>query len=91
MAMASMDPYRDFRTSMDEMVEAHDLKDWSALQELLQCYLRLNQKSTHSFIFEAFVDLIVHLASQGKIQRSSCSVAPPLAPLHPTPCFGHCP
>ncbi|CAA6657093.1 unnamed protein product [Spirodela intermedia] len=45
MAMASRDPYRDFRTSMEEMVE------------LLHCYLRLNEKKTHRFIVLAFMDL----------------------------------
>ncbi|CAA6657106.1 unnamed protein product [Spirodela intermedia] len=58
MAMASRDPYRDFRTSMEEMVVAHGLQDWSSLQELLHCYLRLNEKKTHRFIVLAFMDLL---------------------------------
>lgn len=59
LAMASEDPYMDFRSSMKEMVVAHELTDLSCLQELLHCYLRLNDKSTHRFIVLAFVDLLM--------------------------------
>uniref|UniRef100_A0A1D1Z2Z5 Transcription repressor n=1 Tax=Anthurium amnicola TaxID=1678845 RepID=A0A1D1Z2Z5_9ARAE len=69
-AMASRDPYRDFRSSMEEMVAAHGLREWSGLHELLHCYLRLNQKETHKFVVLAFVDLLIQLASQGKIHKS---------------------
>ncbi|CAN6461978.1 unnamed protein product [Victoria cruziana] len=61
MSMNSDDPYWDFRASMEEMVEAHELRDWSCLQALLQCYLRLNDKKTHRIIVCAFIDLIIHI------------------------------
>ncbi|KAG9455318.1 hypothetical protein H6P81_008222 [Aristolochia fimbriata] len=64
MAMASEDPYMDFRVSMQEMVEAHGLKDWSCLQELLHCYLRLNEKKTHKIIVLAFVDLLMNMIDE---------------------------
>ena len=72
MVMASLNPYRDFRDSMNEMVESQGLKDWSSLEELLQSYLRLNQKSNHGFIVEAFVDLIACLFAQDKLEQWSC-------------------
>ncbi|KAG6538730.1 hypothetical protein ZIOFF_003858 [Zingiber officinale] len=49
-AIASRDPYRDFRTSMEEMVAAHGLRDWPRLEELLHCYLRLNEEKHHRVI-----------------------------------------
>lgn len=62
MAMDSQDPFVDFRVSMEEMVEAHSLKDWDFLEELLACYLEVNGKSNHGYIVGAFVDLLVNLA-----------------------------
>ncbi|KAL6006700.1 hypothetical protein ACLOJK_032193 [Asimina triloba] len=61
MALASLNPYMDFRVSMAEMVEAHGLREWSCLQKLLHCYLRLNDKRTHKIIVLAFVDLLMNL------------------------------
>ncbi|KAH7573783.1 hypothetical protein JRO89_XS03G0207000 [Xanthoceras sorbifolium] len=61
----SPDPYRDFRCSMQEMIEARNLKDvisdWDFLHELLFCYLTLNPKHTHKFIITAFADILVSL------------------------------
>ncbi|THU73567.1 hypothetical protein C4D60_Mb04t24220 [Musa balbisiana] len=34
MTMSSEDPYQDFRASMEEMVVAHEPKEWDSLQEL---------------------------------------------------------
>lgn len=62
MAVDSMDPFVDFRRSMEEMVVAHGLKDWECLEDLLTCYLRVNGKSNHGYIVGAFVDLLVSLA-----------------------------
>ncbi|KAJ8464993.1 hypothetical protein OPV22_027545 [Ensete ventricosum] len=64
MAMSSEDPYQDFRSSMEEMVAAHGLREWHSLQELLQCYLRLNETKNHKVIVMAFVDLLMHLMDQ---------------------------
>ncbi|XP_068661088.1 transcription repressor OFP13-like [Aristolochia californica] len=63
LAMESADPYVDFRTSMEEMVEALGLKDWDCLEELLVWYLKVNGKKNHGFIVGAFVDLLVSLVS----------------------------
>ncbi|KAL0410169.1 UNVERIFIED_CONTAM: Transcription repressor OFP13 [Sesamum latifolium] len=73
MAMDSRDPFTDFRVSMEEMVEAHGLKDWECLEELLSCYLRVNGKSNHGYIVGAFVDLLLRLAIGSSNDTSSTS------------------
>lgn len=71
----SPDPYADFRRSMQEMVEAHELRDlkadWDYLHELLLCYLSLNPKHTHKLIIGAFTDLIVSLTSSSSSSSSN--------------------
>ncbi|KAL3632992.1 hypothetical protein CASFOL_025976 [Castilleja foliolosa] len=61
----SPSPYEEFRRSMQEMVDArveHNGKvDWEFLEELLFCYLDLNNKKSYRYILRAFVDLIVVL------------------------------
>ncbi|KAF4402826.1 hypothetical protein G4B88_010278 [Cannabis sativa] len=37
LSMESRNPYLDFKQSMEEMVEAHGLKGWESLEELLSC------------------------------------------------------
>ncbi|GAA0186055.1 hypothetical protein Leryth_006741 [Lithospermum erythrorhizon] len=65
MEVESRDPFVDFRTSMEEMMEANHgslFKDnWDFLEELLACYLKVNHKSNHGYIVGAFVDLLVGL------------------------------
>ncbi|KAF6156811.1 hypothetical protein GIB67_033280 [Kingdonia uniflora] len=73
MEMASQNPYEDFKESMEEMVEAHGVKDWSGLQELLHCYLSLNEKNTHDTIVLAFVDLLINLIDDEENNLSSSS------------------
>ena len=60
----SPNPYWDFRISMQEMVEAHNLTDWPCLQEMLLCYLRLNKKKTHKLILGAFADLVISIIAK---------------------------
>ncbi|XP_072966717.1 transcription repressor OFP14-like [Typha angustifolia] len=60
----SKEPYEDFRRSMQEMVDARHVDkycplDWDFMEELLFCYLELNDKRVHKFILRAFVDLSV--------------------------------
>ncbi|XWS56049.1 hypothetical protein CRYUN_Cryun09bG0053300 [Craigia yunnanensis] len=73
--MESQDPYVDFRKSM---VEAHGLKDWEGLEELLCWYLRANGKGNHGYIVGAFVDLLVGLAISSTCipSCSNCSHSP---------------
>ncbi|XP_022138695.1 transcription repressor OFP12-like [Momordica charantia] len=65
MGKYSVDPYADFRRSMEEMIEAREMEnvrsDWEYLEELLSCYLRLNPNHTHKFIITAFSDLLLSL------------------------------
>ncbi|XP_029123250.1 transcription repressor OFP13 [Elaeis guineensis] len=81
LALASDDPYHDFRASMAEMVEAHQLREWPRLQELLHCYLRLNEEKTHEIIVLAFVDLLMHLVSKDK-EGFPASFPTPCQPKH---------
>ncbi|XP_030481807.2 transcription repressor OFP15 [Cannabis sativa] len=62
LSMESRNPYLDFKQSMEEMVEAHGLKGWESLEELLSWYLKMNGKDNHGFIVGAFVDLLVGIA-----------------------------
>ncbi|KAH7668597.1 Ovate protein family C-terminal protein [Dioscorea alata] len=65
MALCSDDPYWDFRSSMEAMVEDHKLRDhWPNLLELLSCYMKLNEKRNHRIILIAFMDLILQLTAQ---------------------------
>ncbi|KAL9227724.1 hypothetical protein vseg_003377 [Gypsophila vaccaria] len=62
MCLESNNPSEDFRRSMEEMVEAHGLKDWQGLEDLLGCYLKINSKLNHAFIMSAFFDLLINLS-----------------------------
>ncbi|WOL10870.1 transcription repressor OFP14-like [Canna indica] len=60
----SKDPYHDFRRSMQDMVEEqhadrHQDLDWDFMEELLFCYLELNDRCLHRYILRAFADLTV--------------------------------
>ncbi|KAL2469880.1 Transcription repressor OFP16 [Abeliophyllum distichum] len=63
----SLNPFAEFRKSMQEMIEAREFTDvkgdFEFLHELLLCYLTLNPKHTHKFIVGAFSDVIVSLMS----------------------------
>jgi len=87
-AVDSGDPYGDFRASMEEMVSAHGLRDWAALEELLAWYLRINGKQHHQLIVDAFVDLLLGLASSdtaAETSTSSSSSGSPRARRRPRP------
>ncbi|KAK9723596.1 hypothetical protein RND81_05G010700 [Saponaria officinalis] len=60
MCVESKNPSEDFRRSMEEMVEAHGLKDLQGLEELLSCYLKINDQINHSYIMAAFIDLLIN-------------------------------
>ncbi|KMZ57566.1 hypothetical protein ZOSMA_84G00040 [Zostera marina] len=72
------DPYKDFRESMEEMVKAkgfHDASqplDWDFMEDLLLCFLELNDRSVHKHILSAFCDLTVSIRrkySNGRLIR----------------------
>ncbi|XP_058075627.1 transcription repressor OFP14 [Magnolia sinica] len=73
----SHDPYDDFRQSMQEMVDAHQVDqcqplDWDYMEDLLFCYLNLNEKRAHKYILGAFVDMMISFRQQdsGKVMKS---------------------
>ena len=82
MFMDSKDPFVDFKKSMEEMVEAHGVKDWEGLEELLCWYLKVNGKSNHGYIVGAFVDLLVGLAFANSSNDSS---SPTISSSHDSP------
>ncbi|KAF8108997.1 hypothetical protein N665_0104s0303 [Sinapis alba] len=62
LSLESKDPYSDFKGSMEEMVEARALHhDWRSLEKLLLQFLKVNAKTSHRYIFAAFVDLLLNL------------------------------
>ncbi|RAL51727.1 hypothetical protein DM860_010445 [Cuscuta australis] len=82
LSLDSTDPFSDFKRSMEEMVAAHhhhhqdDQKhglDWEFLEELLTCYLKINEKGNHGYIVGAFVDLLVTLSIHSSSSSSSSS------------------
>ncbi|KAI4387026.1 hypothetical protein MLD38_004892 [Melastoma candidum] len=56
-------PYRDFKCSMQDMVESCQGRgvDWEFMEEMLLCYLGLNDRDSHEHILSAFVDLVISL------------------------------
>ncbi|KAF0930039.1 hypothetical protein E2562_027210 [Oryza meyeriana var. granulata] len=79
----SMDPYTDYRRSMQNIIELHHGEepqplDWDFLEELLFYYLQLNDRSVHKYILKAFADLTagahVSCPARGKSQWTDKSV-----------------
>uniref|UniRef100_A0A0D9YB73 Transcription repressor n=1 Tax=Oryza glumipatula TaxID=40148 RepID=A0A0D9YB73_9ORYZ len=79
----SVDPYTDFRISMQNIIEMHHGEepqplDWDFLEELLFYYLQLNEQSVHKYILKAFADLTagahVSCPARGKPQWADKSV-----------------
>ncbi|KAG0602585.1 hypothetical protein M758_10G025200 [Ceratodon purpureus] len=54
---SSYDPYNDFRQSMIEMIVDQDIHETGDLEELLQCYLSLNEPEYHNVIVDVFTDV----------------------------------
>ncbi|XP_058762550.1 transcription repressor OFP13-like [Vicia villosa] len=59
LAVDSQNPTEDFKESIVEMVEAHGVDNWEALEKLLSWYLEVNEERNHEFIIDAFYDLFV--------------------------------
>lgn len=81
----SLTPYNDFRRSMQDVVESkygninnknNNHIDWDFMEDLLFCYLNLNEKKSHKFILSAFVDLITLMRrnSETSLTKGPCSV-----------------
>jgi uncharacterized protein (TIGR01568 family) len=50
----SVDPQRDFKDSMVEMIVENNIRGSKDLEDLLACYLSLNSKEYHYIIVKAF-------------------------------------
>ncbi|CAF1864559.1 unnamed protein product [Brassica oleracea var. botrytis] len=50
----SVDPKKDFRESMVEMIEENNIRASKDLEDLLACYLSLNAKEYHDLIIQVF-------------------------------------
>ncbi|XP_008782640.2 transcription repressor OFP2-like [Phoenix dactylifera] len=59
---SSLDPRRDFRESMVEMIVENNLRAPKDLEELLACYLSLNSKEYHDVIIHVFEQIWFDLA-----------------------------
>ncbi|GAB2272093.1 hypothetical protein Dimus_006912 [Dionaea muscipula] len=51
---SSVDPQRDFKESMVEMIMENDIKGSKELEDLLACYLSLNSNEYHDVIVKVF-------------------------------------
>ncbi|XP_021278688.1 transcription repressor OFP4-like [Herrania umbratica] len=51
---SSLDPQRDFRDSMVEMIVENNIRASKDLEDLLACYLSLNSNQYHDLIIKAF-------------------------------------
>lgn len=53
----SIDPRRDFKESMVEMIMENDIKSSKDLEDLLACYLSLNSNEYHDLIIKVFKEI----------------------------------
>ncbi|KAK0598465.1 hypothetical protein LWI29_034919 [Acer saccharum] len=51
---SSIDPQKDFRDSMEEMIMENNIRNSKDLEDLLACYLSLNSNEYHDLIVKAF-------------------------------------
>ncbi|CAL0334747.1 unnamed protein product [Lupinus luteus] len=63
---SSLDPQRDFRDSMSEMIKENNIRASKDLENLLACYLSLNSREYHDLIIKAF-EQIWHGMAQLKL------------------------
>ncbi|KAL8136919.1 hypothetical protein V2J09_002920 [Rumex salicifolius] len=56
MEKRSVDPRKDFRNSMEEMIMANRIEGTKDLRYLLNCYISMNSEEYRGAILEAFYD-----------------------------------
>ncbi|CAD5335238.1 unnamed protein product [Arabidopsis thaliana] len=59
--LSSVDPEKDFRESMVEMIMENKMREQKDLEDLLACYLSLNSSEYHDVIIKAFENTWLHL------------------------------
>lgn len=63
MVKSSVDPRRDFRESMVEMIVENNMRTSKDLEDLLACYLQLNSDEYHEMIIKVFKQIWFDLAN----------------------------
>lgn len=63
MVKSSVDPRRDFRESMVEMIVENNIRTSKDLEDLLACYLQLNSDEYHEMIIKVFKQIWFDLAN----------------------------
>ncbi|KAF2599789.1 hypothetical protein F2Q68_00007526 [Brassica cretica] len=61
MAKESINPFQDYKNSMNQMIHERDIETQDDLKELLRCFLDINPPPHHNLIVRAFVDVCSHL------------------------------
>ncbi|XP_076911263.1 uncharacterized protein LOC143569175 [Bidens hawaiensis] len=56
-AKDSSDPYEDFRVSMVDMIVEKELFGVEELENLVECFIKLNDEEHHKVIFEVFAEI----------------------------------
>ncbi|KAG8371136.1 hypothetical protein BUALT_Bualt13G0055400 [Buddleja alternifolia] len=69
----SDDPYHDFRQSMLQMIFEKELYSKNDLQQLLECFLRLNSPHHHEIIVQAFMEIWNGGEGGGEEETPPCS------------------
>ncbi|KAF8113340.1 hypothetical protein N665_0050s0001, partial [Sinapis alba] len=60
-AKESINPFQDYKNSINQMIDERDIETEDDLKELLRCFLDINPPPHHSLIVRAFVDVCSHL------------------------------
>ncbi|KAF8104035.1 hypothetical protein N665_0181s0056 [Sinapis alba] len=66
---SSLDPKKDFKESMVEMIEENNIRASQDLRELLACYLSLNPKEYHDLILKVFVQVWLEVINSKVVSK----------------------
>ncbi|KAK7247209.1 hypothetical protein RIF29_42086 [Crotalaria pallida] len=67
----SMDPQRDFRDSMIEMIMEKKINKAEEMEELLACYLTLNSSEYHDLIIKVFKQVWLYMSQASMYAKSN--------------------
>ncbi|KAI3805638.1 hypothetical protein L1987_28198 [Smallanthus sonchifolius] len=56
-AKDSSDPYEDFKASMVDMIVEKEIFGVEELENLVECFVKLNSEEHHKVIFEVFAEI----------------------------------
>lgn len=73
----SDDPYQDFRQSMLQMIFEKEIYSRDDLQQLLDCFLKLNSPHHHEVIVQAFVEIWNGAGGAAAVGGKDTTEAPP--------------